>query len=104
MMEWLHSQFNRKSAAFLWGYLCPKTVPVTPTVAGTSGSNISLSADAHAVVAQAEGPPNMACSDSEIFMGYASDLSDDDDDDGDSGGGSHWGQRGSYPAGKLRVC
>ena len=83
-------QSSRKSAAFLWGYLCPKTTPVTPTVLNVPENNISLSADdTYPIVARGEDLPD-AAQGKEIFTGYTSDQTDDDDgnhaDSEDNGG------------------
>ena len=82
-MERLCLRSDRKSAAFLWGYFCPKTVPATPTVSITSENDIPLSAHTHSVIGQAEDSLD-AAQNEEIFTGYASDLSDDSDDGNDA--------------------
>jgi len=92
LMEWSCSQFSRKSAAFLWGYFCPKTIPATPITSSISGNDTTSSDDTHTSVIQGEVLPDAAQIE-QIFTRYTSDQMDDDeenhaDNEEDSGGGA----------------
>lgn len=74
-MKEYYSHFYRKSAAFLWGYFCSKSMLVGPTILNVCEKDTPVSANM--------GPPNRdppnTAQNKEIFAGYTSDWTDDGD-------------------------
>ena len=68
-----YSRFYRKSAALMWGYFCPKTLPAKPTALNTTSTLANtLPLNEYLLdTTQNEG----------IFTGYAFDQTDDNDGD-----------------------